>query len=461
MKRIHRVIVVSAVWLIGGCDQLTVPDLNNPGLESLLNNPTRTAVNTAATGLIIGVRVDMGDQNGYVSMLGILGRESYNLDPADPRFITEMLIGPLQPGSPAFGGNHFAERYTNIRNANVLLGAVDKVPDLDLNPAQKSGIKGFAKTIQAYDFLRVINTRDANGAPLDVDISTAAPPAPIATKQEVFARIVQLLDGGATDLRAAGSAFSFPLGTGFTGFDTPAGFLKVNRALRARVAVYLGDFAGALTALQASFLDLAQPLTLGAYHTYSTGSGDTQNALFDPTARAINAHPSIVTDAQRRADGSLDLRVQQKIVNRQAITVQGVTTDKTFRIYNSPDAPIPIIRNEELILLRAEANIGLGNLGAALADIDLIRVRSGGLPPYAGPMTQAALLDELLYEKRYSLLFEGGHRWIDARRYNRLNLLPRDLPAHRVAIKYPFPVGECDARTPQPSPGCQPEVGLP
>jgi hypothetical protein len=141
-------------------------------------------------------------------------------------------------------------------------------------------------------------------------------------------------------------------------------------------------------------------------------------------------------------------------------TLQGITSDLGFTIYDSLSAPIPIIRNEELILLRAEANIGLGDLSAAIADLDLIRTTSGGLPPYAGPITAEALLDELLYNRRYSLLWEGGHRWIDLRRYGRLSTLPLDLPSHRRFEKMPFTAEECAARSPPPAAGCTPEAGF-
>jgi predicted kinase len=39
-----------------------------------------------------------------------------------------------------------------------------------------------------------------------------------------------------------------------------------------------------------------------------------------------------------------------------------------------------------------------------------------------------------------------GRRWVDTRRYNRLNTLPKDLPTHFVAIVQPVPLAECDAR---------------
>ena len=54
----------------------------------------------------------------------MLGRESYNFDPGDPRFITELLRGPLDGGSPRFGGNLWYDRLANIRNAGIVLKAL-------------------------------------------------------------------------------------------------------------------------------------------------------------------------------------------------------------------------------------------------------------------------------------------------------------------------------------------------
>ncbi len=464
MRKSVALTVLLGVLTVASCDSFEVRDLNNPGLDDLQNNPTPGGVNSAASGLLIGARGNIrgfGSQNGYVSMMGILGRESYNFDPADPRFVTEMLIGPLDGGSPAFGGNLWGQHYANIRNANIVLNAVDAV--VGMSDAEKEGVRGFAKTIQALDLLHVINTRDTFGAPIDVDTDPTADPAPLASKAEVFARIQQLLDEGRGHLQSAGGSFSFGLSSGFAGFDTPASFLTFNRALKARVEIYLGNFAQALTELGASFLDTGMPLDLGVYHVFSTASGDRTNGLFDPNARAIHAHRSLEADAQLQLSGMPDLRFQAKVQKLAGgpVTVQGITTDVQFTVYSSEVAPVPIIRNEELILLRAEANVGLNNPAPAVTDIDFIRTTVGGLEPYAGAVDQASLLDELLYNKRYSLLFEGGHRWIDMRRYGKLGELPRDLPTHRVFDKYPFPIFECDARVPAPAQGCSPVAGVP
>ena len=450
----RMIVAVAALVGFWACTDLTVPDYNNPSLEDLQTNPTRLKIAQASQGLLVGSRVQQGTQNGYVSLLGILGRESYNWDPADPRFIVEMLIGPLDGGSPAFGGNLFAAPYANIRNGNLLIGALDKVDAAALSAGEKAAVTGFAKTIQALDFLYLINTRDEYGLPIDVGTDPTGPPAAVVSKTEVFNRIVTLLDEGLAQLQAGGSAFPFTMSPGFAGFNTPADFAKFNRALKARVEVYRAGYAAAITALNASFIDPAASLTLGAYHSYSTGSGDIQNLLFDPEGRAIVVHTSLVAEADRKPDGSLDARVLNKTATIASKIVQGITSDRVFTIYGSNVASVPIIRNEELILLRAEARFFTGNTAGALSDINFIRTTSGGLAARGAFASTADFTDELLKQRRYSLLFEGGHRWIDARRFNRLGALPRLLPAHVVHSRFPFTEAECLAREDSQPAGC-------
>jgi hypothetical protein len=452
-----------ALLLVGGCDDIDVGDLNNPGLENLQDSPTRAGVLNLATGLQIGSRYTLGNQNGYLVLLGILGREVYNFDAADPRFVTEMMLGPLDGGSPAFGGNLYQPFYANIRTGNILLHAMGNLTPTDalngLTAEEREGILGYTQTMQAYDYLRLIDTRDENGIPLDVDIDPTGEPAPIATKVEAFTRITGLLDEAVTHLAAAGATFPFGFSPGFAGFDTPATFTQFNRALRARVAAYQQDWAGVLAALAGSFVNSSQPLTLGVYHSFSTTAGDSLNNLFDPEARAIVAHPSVEADAQAG-----DTRVASKTaLLATGKSAQGLASNRAMNVYTSPTASVPIIRNEELILLRAEANIQLGNTVDAVTDLNEIRAEGGGLPAYSGGVDAASLLEELLYNRRYSLLFEG-HRWIDLRRYGRLATdLPQDATALGPALrfsKFPFPTNDCLSRATPPATGCTPEAGF-
>ena len=57
------------------------------------------------------------------------------------------------------------------------------------------------------------------------------------------------------------------------------------------------------------------------------------------------------------------------------------------------------------------------------------------------------MLDELLYNRRFSLLWEQGTRWIDARRYNRLATIPPVVEGGAVPTEIPIPEAECQARS--------------
>ena len=462
------------VLLLGACNDLTVGDLNAPGVDQTQNSPTRAGVLSLATGLQIGSRFGVGQQNGYVAQLGILGEEIYNFDPADPRFITEMVFGPLDGGSPAFGGNLFSQLYANVRTANIMLkamGNLSDTPPTGMTPAEKEATLGYAQTLMAYDLLRALNTRYDNGIPIDVDIDPTGPPAAIVDSGVAFTHIYNLLDSAATHLSHVGDApFPFQMSAGYAGFDRTLTFLTFNRALRARVSVYRSDYTGALTALSASFINTTLPLNLGlgVYHTFSAAPGDSTNNLFDPQSRALVAYPSLETDAQFQAPPNNALPDGRFLAKTTLLptthTSSGLSSNRALNVYHGPSDPVPIIRNEELILLRAEANIGLGNLAAAVTDINLIRQNpQANLPPYAGLVTQPALLAELLYNKRYSLLFEGGHRWIDLRHYGLLGTLVRETTGsgnRHFFIRFPFPSNECLVRNPPPASGCVPEPGF-
>ena len=123
----------------------------------------------------------------------------------------------------------------------------------------------------------------------------------------------------------------------------------------------------------------------------------------------------------------------------------GLQSDFDFNVYATNTSTIPIIRNEELILIFAEAKIQLGAadpiaLADATAALDIVRQKAG-LAQYSGPATQADLINEMLKQRRYSLYGEG-HRWVDMRRYGRLNTLPIDRVGDDVWERFPRPANE-------------------
>lgn len=441
---------------LAACD-LEVGDLNNPSVDDLENNPTPELVSAAATGLMVGHRTGLATRNGYVSVLGILGRESYVFTDSDPRFCSEVLTGSLAKGSP-FGGNFWVASYANIRQAHILIGAVDKLAAY--SPAQRAAVKGYARTFIALDLLRVVVTRDTIGTVVETDRPRDAGPAPLVDVAPALAAVAAHLDAAKAELMTMGASFPFRFPSGFATapdrFDDPASFLRFNRGLRARVAAYQGDWATALTALDEAWLpstpitDVAH-LNVGPKMDFSRNTGDASNALFD---EEIWIHPDLVADAKLKEDGKPDDRLTRKT----AVPLEppyegagcGVTSSRRFTIYGGASAQVPLMRVEELLLLRAEARFRSSQKTAAVGDLNTVRTVSGGLAALnPATISDAEVENELLYNRRYSLMFEGGHRWIDARRL-RLSELKTAAPNHVVNLRFPIPQGECDARPDEP-----------
>ncbi|MEJ2334586.1 MAG: hypothetical protein P8Y26_03015, partial [Gemmatimonadales bacterium] len=159
--------------------------------------------------------------------------------------------------------------------------------------------------------------------------------APAVSLDQVWARVIQLLDEAASDLQQASGDSPIPLSTGFDGiagvvqvgfFRTAAGFLQFNRALRARAAMYNQDWNGMLQALSASFIsDLPAALNLGVYHVFTSQSGDVLNGLAqfgtDPNLRG---HPSYKADVELKADGTPDDRFTRKARPISSRSYQGL-----------------------------------------------------------------------------------------------------------------------------------------
>lgn len=414
------------------CKDATRPDLNNPSVSDYSNITDLSQVQALSVGVLIGDRATIG---GEILRGEIIGRDAYNLPVAEPRFVTELLGPSIDPGG--FNGTA-GWPYGTIRLANIGIDGVTQAAPSVMTDEQKAATTGFLRTMKALSYLRAIEMRDTAGAPINVDVDPTGPVAAMSCKGDVLAYTAALLDSAAADLAAGGTAFPFTLPQGFSGFDDPTTFLLFNRGLAAKTQVYLAfrDYAppggspggpidaaalsAAETDLNASYMDTTAAsiaaLNAGPQHTYSTASGDATNALFaDPTSTDFRANPRVVTEADPG-----DARVARKVVKTTNISLAGVSSDWTFTIYTSPTSPTPLLSNKELIFLKAEVEWGKGELLQALALANHIRSVDGSLGPKAA-VGAAAVLNQILYEKRYSLLWETGDRWFDARMFGKLN----------------------------------------
>jgi len=461
------VLAVSAV----SCKQADI-DITNPNVAlagAVASDPT--ALQLLATGLMVDQR---GTRQAMITNTGTFGREMYTYTPNEGRNTTNYLVGiiaggqqKLDPGGFAngsWGGNYGALRdifnFKNTINASTALTA-----------AQKSASLGFAETLEALMLFEIVQTRDTVGGITEIK-ENPFDLAPFVTRDSMYKYVLNTLDAAATKLAAGGTAFPFTLAPGFgaavggAAFNTTAGFAQFNRALKAKASAHYATAGGgaaawqaSLTALAASFLNASATtrtaFDVGVYDTYAP-SPDTPNGLTQATNSTLYAHMSFQADAQTKANGSPDDRYTAKIrtglpARTGPVTGDGPTSATStlgFSIWPTQSSPIPIIRNEELILLRAEARLATGDKAGAIADLNQVRVNSGGLPAstLTAASTDDAILNGILYEKRYSLMMEGN-RWVDMRRYNKLSALPLDIASgpnkNFVPKVMPIPQAEC------------------
>ncbi|MGH7620423.1 MAG: RagB/SusD family nutrient uptake outer membrane protein [Gemmatimonadaceae bacterium] len=464
------VIALSAV----ACSEKQI-EINNPNsalASGVASDPT--ALQLLATGLFADQR---GTRSAMITNSGIFGREMYTLTPNEGRNTTHFLLGIVVNGVQKLDPSGFANgswtgEYNAMRDIYNFENTVNA--STALSASQKSAALGMAETLDGLMVLELLQTRDTLGVMTEIK-ANPFDLAPFVTRDSGYKYVMNILDDANTKLGAGGTAFPFTIAPGFgtsvagANFTTPSGFAQFNRAIKARAAANYATAGGGtaawqavLTALQTSFLNAGATtraaLDVGAYDTYAP-SPDSPNGLTQATNSTLYAHMSFQSDVQLKANGSPDDRYTTKIrtglpARSGPVTGDGPTSATTtlgFSIWPTTSSPIPIIRNEELILLRAEAKQGTGDKAGAIADLNIVRQNSGGLP--ASTLTTAssddAVITGILYEKRYSLMMEG-QRWVDMRRYKKLNLLPLDVASgpnkNFVAIVMPIPQSECLVR---------------
>jgi hypothetical protein len=428
-------IAIAGLLVMSSCKIDAIPDPNAPGAGSISANATLSEIQNVVTGTEAAMRES---QAFYWDDVGVIGREFYRFSTSDPRFTSDLLGkgSATLDNNTFYITNPFAARYRVVKNCNILISALTNTKAAISDAQRKVGI-AYARTVMAHELLIVLNLTYNNG--VRVDVADPDNLGPFLSKDASLDAILGLLNQAYTDLSANGST-SFPFNT--TLYSKVAGqFAQFNRALAARVYVYKADWNNALTALGNSFYNLNGDLKAGVYYLFSSAGGDLLNPMFFPlnsSGETRVAHPSFVSQAE-----SGDSRLNKVSLRTSPTTQDGLTSAYDFFVYKTNVDPVPIIRNEELLLIYAEAKAqigGVSNLNDAITALNVVR-NAAGLANYTGLVTQSAVIDEMLKQRRYALYGEG-HRWIDMRRYNRLNTLPVDRTGDDVWTEFPKPATE-------------------
>ncbi|MBZ9777591.1 RagB/SusD family nutrient uptake outer membrane protein [Psychroflexus sp. CAK8W] len=433
MKTIYKLLMLPLLGLLVlSCDLEDGENLNGPTAESIQNGITRGELQQTVNGALSDMRLRLDTQ---IDGQALPGREYYRFQSSDPRWASDVMTGNLDDNTFYTTGPYGA-RYTVIKNVNLILDGIRNSLGV-FEPNEVEVAEGFLKTIQAHELLMVANQQYENG--MRVDVSDPDNLGPFVSYDEALTFISNLLTEASTQLSNGSSDFPFNLPEGFDIASTPAEFQKFNKALHARVEVYRSNYGPAATLLEDSFMDLSGDLQNSVYFTFSQSGLDFPNPLFfsvnQTVANARIAHPSFIEDTLTG-----DNRINKVVRREEALTQSDLTGIYNVFVYDNITADVDIIRNEELVLLYAEA-LHLSNPSEAVNAINVVR-NAAGVGDYTGGNSPSELVDEILLQKRYSLFAEGGHRWIDMRRFNRLDELPNDRAQDNVFQQFPTPAAE-------------------
>jgi starch-binding outer membrane protein, SusD/RagB family len=470
MKRYSTIALAAAVAFAAGCkDNPSVNPIDAPTVDALGSGLTRTSLQQLATGAFAQDRAN-ATGFAYVLEAEIWARDAYRIDPSEPRYVQETLGGNPDPGSFA-GGGAWAGYYTAERAENNVILALANAPASQFSTAEVNASKGLLRTLKALAEWRVIEYHDTVGATIQTD--DAALVGAIRCKTAVLAYVAALLDSANTDLVAAGAStvlpFTVPSGFGAAlagrNYAVVSNLILFNRGLKGKVDFYRAlDRTNPTPALfTTAIAELTQALggaAAGAVPTanfnfgpyYQWVAGGSENTINPISDSKVGLNP-LVKDSVLAGDTRAS-----KIVARTALSQFGLATSITYVGAVASTAnqivPLGILRDEELVLLRAQAEIEAGQLANAILDVNDVRTNYGlAATTFA---TTAAGRTAVLYEKRYSLLFEGPMRLDDLREYKQLNITFHRAEQATDPFNAALPItrGELNARSLSVNPAC-------
>jgi len=308
------------------CSLDDADSLNGLSTDAISSNLSRAELPQAVSGILSDMRVGLNTQ---VDVQSIFGREYYFFTGSDPRFEADVVTANLD-NNTFYTVTPWNARYAAVRDINTALEGLANTT-ADFSAAEIAGTRGVLNTLLAHEFLMINNNQFSNG--IRVDVVDPDNLGDFVSETEALTQIFNLLDGAATDLAAAGEDFPFTLSSGYSGFDTPSGFLQFNRGLTARVEAYRENYPNVLNLLSNSFMDMAGDLETGVYHTFSLTGADLPNPLFvalNQTAIVRVAHSSFIDDALPN-----DLRLNKAVLRDAPVDFSGLIGTHDVFIYQS------------------------------------------------------------------------------------------------------------------------------
>lgn len=424
-----RLLLPTLLLAAAGCESPleTVPVDRIPSDQAITDGATARAA-------LIGA-YDALQSGSYYSldlpMLGDLSAD--NLDHTGTfNYLGDVARNQVQADNSTITGVWTA-LYDAIARVNLILARVPDVPGLAA--AERDQILG-----EAY-FLRALHYH--NLVKLWGDVPMPLTPVASADEAAQFTRTpgAQVYTQILADLGEAAQRITDTE-------QTRQASLGAVHALRARVLLYAGDWAGARAAAdQVLGMGYALAPEFSALFTPDGASTSEDIFLVSFTPQEYNLLGYYyLWDGRWEAapTASLDEAYEANDV-RRAWTLEEDDGD-----YQGTKFPTTIggedfhvLRLAEVLLIKAEAHARLNQLGAAVSAYNPVRVRAGLDPHVLGTdvTTQADVLAAIWQERRVELALEGD-RWPDLVRTGRA-VAELGLPANRAfQTLYPIPARE-------------------
>jgi hypothetical protein len=327
-------------------------------------------------------------------------------------------------------GSMWNSMYSTINRANTVIAAVPGIADQSV---VKDNVLAEARILRAnvyFDLIRYwggsktgFNQAGGVGVPLVLTptlVEADAKPQARATEAAVMGQVITDLD--------------FAIGVSTFGNTNVAGRVGKDyaKALRARVALYMGDYATAQNYATELIGSSRYTLTAGADYKNIWALKNTKESLWEIQYEPTNSNSiaffyyTTATGGRNEISTSSGLNTAHEAGDlRQAInataTGGAATNLKTLKFTRvaTGDDNVVMFRLSELYLIRAEARAQLGtDLVGALADVNVVRIRAG-LAANTTATTTATLMTAILKERRVEFAHEG-HRFFDLKRTNLL-----------------------------------------
>lgn len=358
--------------------------------------------------------------------------------------------------------------YEAISRANAVIDNVGGIEAADLTEARKSEILGEARFLRATHYFQLVNLW--GGVPLILQKVNSTDPEvvfqPRVTEENIYAAIVSDLEiaidllpaswpsrqeratKGAAEATLA-KAYAHQPNADWNAVKTHAEAV-INSGTYALLSNYNSLWDGSNENSAESIFEVQY---IGGTNEANWGpqlwlppslTGDNWRKFNTPANDLLTAFDTMNDDVREDASILMEGGLPWRDPDYTTGVIPFPFKQRRAGGFSSPNNFI-LLRLADIILLAAEANTELNDLGAAKTQLNRVRRRVG--LPEVTTNDQNTLREAIQQERRLELAFEG-HRWFDLKRTGKavevMNALNRGYDVTEEKLLFPIPQSELD-----------------